>query len=265
MRIIQQLFIAIVISSFLLACEDKKKGSRVESIQENELSENQTMNNTLENIIAEIDQLTENPSQLAYSMSFSNDVEDIQLEVVFIGDQPKKINERFSHTLDHTYGVRSYYLEDQELIAVKEVKEEMTADSSYHMRETRNQYASGKLTFSETRVATYEEELELYAFEKTQPVHFDFERVMAMLHNTGEYVMSFADIIETPNATYLLFKTQGTPALSTAVMLEYRDSFTDELLGNKKKYVGKKVELEIEMATRDGMTYQAYRSGRFIE
>lgn len=265
MRIIKQLLFIVLTLSILVGCEDKKKNSNVESNLENELSDTNTIDNSLENSIAEIDQLTENPSQVAYSMSFTNDIEDIQIEVLFIGDQPLKINERFTHTLDHTYGVRTYYLSGQELIATKEVKEEMAADSTFHMRETRNQYVGGKLTYGETRIATYEEELELYAFEKMQPVEYDFERVMAMLKNTGEYVMSFADIIETPNATYLLLKTQGSPALSSAVMLEYRDAFTDQLLANKKKFVGKKVDLEIEMTTRDGMTYQAYRSGRFIE
>jgi hypothetical protein len=266
MHIVKHLILALISLSLLTACEDKKKNSEVvESNQKSEVAQNSMKDNSLTNIITEIDELTETPSQVAYSMSFSNDIEDIQIEVLFVGDTPAKINERFSYAAYNTYGIRSYYLQENKLIASKEVKEEMGSDSSYFMRETRIQYENGQPILSQTRVATYEEELDGYTFKPVEPAFHDFERVMAMLNNTGEFVMSFTDIIETPNATYLLLKTQGSPALSSAVMLEYRDSFTDLLLSNKKKYKGKKVDLEIEMATRDGMTYQAYRSGRFLE
>ncbi len=261
-------YLFFILSLLLIACEDKKK-STDESIitSEEPVAENMDLSSEddVNYWVSEIDAEAEVSSEVSYSFQFSNETEEVYILVYHINGLPVRIDEKFSNYVSKTYGTRSYYLQNDQLVFSKEVKEEILADSTYQMRETVSYYSNSKVTKSGTRVAPYEEELIYEEFASINPTVHPFEEAIEILNNTGKYEIRFSDIIETSNATFLVLATNTDSKLSTTVMLEYRDEFTDQLLADKKKFKGKKVEIAFEMVTSEGMTYQAYRGGKLVD
>jgi len=258
----------ILVLSFILfiACEDKKKSiDETNSINEDSISDNMDLSSEDEvnYWISEIDAEVDNSPIISYSFQFSNEAEEVYVLVYHINGLPVRIDEKFSNYVNKTYGTRSYYLQNDQLVFSKEVKEEVLPDFTYQMRETISYYSNSKVKNSGTRVAPYEEELIYEEFTSIEPTSHPFDEALEILNNTGKYEISFSDIIETNNATFLVLAAKTDNKMTTTVMLEYRDEFTNQLLANKKKFKGKKVDISFEMVTTDGMTYQAYRGGKF--
>lgn len=258
----------LILSLLLFACEDKKK-STDESIVtiEEPIADNMNLSSEDEvnYWVSEIDAEAEVSSEVSYSFQFSNETEEVYILVYHINGLPVRIDEKFSNYVSKTYGTRSYYLQNDQLVFSREVKEEVLADSTYQMRETVSYYSNSLVTKSATRVATYEEELIYEEFTTINPKVHPFEEAIEILNNTGKYEIHFSDIIETSNATFLVLSTNTDKKMTTTVMLEYRDDFANQLLTDKKKFKGKKVEIAFEMVTSEGMTYQAYRGGKLVD
>lgn len=253
-----------------VSCEDKKKTKTDDSVvgHEEQISKNQDLNgeDEINYWISEVDAEVENSAEVSYSLQFSNETEEVQVLVYHLNGIPVKLEEKFISYVNKTYGTRSYYLQNDQLVLSKEVKEEVLADSTYQMRETVSYYSNSIVKKSNTRSAPYEEDLIYEEFEPIELVTHPFDEALTILNNSGGYQVYFSDIMETSNATFLVLAT-NTPdkKMTTALMLEYRDEFANQILANKKKFKGKKVEISFEMVTSEGMTYQAYRGGKFVE
>ena len=259
----------LTLAIYLSACEDKKmKQDAAEVTQHAKDSGEQSISATEEQIIywvTEIDEEAEKSVDIAYSLQLSNEREEVQAYIYHVNGIPTRIEEKYSDYIHKTYGTRYYYLQNDELILSKEIKDEVLSDSTYQMRETVTFYSDSKPTKSTTRTAAYEEELLLMSFTEIPLQPHPFNEVIEIINNTGDYRLSFSDIIETEHSTFIIFATKSAKKYTTALMVEYRDDFANQLLSNKKKYKGKLVEVDFELVTDNGMTFQAYRGGKFID
>jgi len=262
--------IPVLILFFLFSsCEDKKRAVHNATSQDTTAPENQESGSTstedydLNLWVSEIDAEIENEEKAAYSLQFSNEQEEVQAILYYVGETPSRLDEKFSDYVTKTYGKRSYYLMNEQLVVSKEVKEELLPDSTYQMRETITFYENGMAKKSQTKVAPYEEELIYSDYTEIPVTAHPFKNTLDVLNREGDYETYFLDLVETSTSTFILLSNRQSPKKTTALMLEYRDSFANELLQNKKKYIGKKVEVEFEIASNQGMTYQAYRGGKF--
>lgn len=262
--------IPVLILFFLFSsCEDKKRAVHNATSQDTTAPENHESGSTstedydLNLWVSEIDAEIENEEKAAYSLQFSNEQEEVQAILYYVGETPSRLDEKFSDYVTKTYGKRSYYLMNEQLVVSKEVKEELLPDSTYQMRETITFYENGMAKKSQTKVAPYEEELIYSDYTEIPVTAHPFKNTLDVLNREGDYETYFLDLVETSTSTFILLSNRQSPKKTTALMLEYRDSFANELLQNKKKYIGKKVEVEFEIASNQGMTYQAYRGGKF--
>lgn len=212
-----------------------------------------------------VDQQVNDVGKVIPSLSFSNDDESFQVNVFTLQNLPVKIEEHFMSNRDNVSGIRTFYLNQDTLVLVKELRDELFPDGSFQMRETQTFYERGKAVRTIERVAPYQEDLPYATFQDVNLRDISMANAKQILSTSGSYQTNYLGYLEAAGSTFLLLGDSAPNGFTTALLLEYRDPFVKMLLDQKEKYKGKRLQVEFETVSYEGVEYQAYRKGKVQE
>jgi hypothetical protein len=199
------------------------------------------------------------------SLSFSNDDENYKVVLYTLQNLPVKVEEHFMSNSKNSSGIRTFYLKNDTLLMTKELRDELFPDGSFQMRETQLFYEKGKLVKTIERSALYEEDLQFAAFKESNSKEINMDNARQILSLSGPYQTNYLGHLEAAGSTFLLLGDAAPTGFTTALLLEYRDPFVKMLLDQKEKFKGKRLQVEFEVVSYEGVEYQAYRSGKLVE
>lgn len=257
--------LAIVSVISLSSCEDKTKPD------ENEEKKFLTAGNAnlaepeIDAYVAKIDALPEENMPYLSSLHYSNDMEDLQVRAYIQDSSVVKIVEIYNYKPKGIFGRRSYYIGENGLVFVRQIQQEPYQDSSAIMHEIISYYKKGEVIKSANRFADFEEDLVLEQFSKCPNTTMPFDDVNKMMNREGRFTTNFLGFIQSGNFTFLWIGENDKAGLTTTLLIDLQDQFIAALIKNPEKYKGRHIDVNFEHSTMQGITYQMYRGGMFVE
>jgi hypothetical protein len=261
------IFVYMILAAGIVGCKDK-------SLSNPDTSDEQKSTATIdlssvESLVAYSEQLDEKLAKNGTAMpslSFSNDDESFRVVLHTLQNVPVKMEEHFmSNRKVTSSGIRTFYISNDSIIMAKELREEMFADGSFQMVEMHTFYKNGKTFKTIERSALYQEELPNSPFREITVTDIPVTNAKQILSLTGPYQTNYLGSLEAAGSTFLLLGDPSPNGFTTALLLEFRDPFVKMLLDQKDKYKGKRLQIEFETVTYEGVEYQAYRKGKLAE
>jgi hypothetical protein len=258
------LTVAIVLIG-LSSCQDKTKSSK-ESEKKSLTIGNSTISEpAIDNYVQQIDAIPEEEMPYLSSLHYLNDYEDIQVKAFLKDSVVVKIVEGFIDNTNHTFGRRIYYMQDDNLVFVREIIQEPTADSMGQMRETISYYKNGHVSKSAEKTANFEEDLDATNFISCAKKQMPFDNLVALMNREGKYTTNFLGFIKAGDFQFLWLGENDKEGLTTTLLIDYQDKFIADLLKDPTKNLGKHMDVNFEPSTIQGITYQVYRGGSFTK
>lgn len=183
----------------------------------------------------------------------------------YINETLVKVQENYKDGHDGNGGVKVFYFNGpDELIAVLHNYEDWSDPEIVVYTEKRTYYENGKAVETQLRLSDYYEDLENTAFEVVRNESYDTEVVLNLVNETGRFKPHFGGVIKTGEGqVYLVL---GEPNVDvgyfSAVMVNDKDDFVDDLLKNEDKYMNQALHVDFYVTTGQVKT-QIYQSGRW--
>jgi hypothetical protein len=260
------IFVYMILAAVIVGCKDKSL-SNPETTNEQENAATIDLS-SVESLVAYSEQLDEKLAENGIAMpslSFSNDDESFRVVLHTLQNVPVKLEEHFMSNQVTSSGIRTFYLSNDSVILAKELREEMFPDGSFQMVEMHTFYTNGKAIKTIERSAIYQEELPNSPFREITMKDISVTNAKQILSLTGPYQTNYLGSLEAAGSTFLLLGDPAPNGFTTALLLEFRDPFVKMLLDQKDKYKGKRLQIEFEIVTHEGVEYQAYRKGKLAE
>lgn len=261
------LLYSIILSILLYSCEDKSRtinSSQTNIEDEKPNTHHQTENWHIENYVESIEKDIKN-FETTSSFLFSNETNEVSVTAYLNDGIVVKLEEKFQEFVKNTYGTRSYYIKDNELLFSKEIQEILLIDGNYEMCEIITYYKNSVPKTSYTRKAAFEEDLDYQKYDEIPAIEHPYTQAVNIITAQENYSIYFHDIISSGNTFFIVLKTKHDSPYKTTLKIEYEDEVTKELKNNKQKHKNKRVEMRFERVIRNGMSYQAYRGGEIID
>ena len=264
-KFITPLLIVTTVIIGLSSCKDKTKS--VETPEKKSLTiGNSTISEpAIDNYVQMIDAIPEEEMPYMASLHYLNDYEDVQVKAFLKDSAVVKIVESFIDNTNNTFGRRIYYMQNDNLVFVKELKQEPTADSIGQMHETISYYKNGDVSKSAEKTAKFEEDLDATYYVSCKKKIMPFDNLVALMNREGKYTTNYLGFIKAGDFQFLWLGENDKDGLTTTLMIDFQDKFIADLLKNPTKNLGKHMDVDFEPSTIQGITYQVYRGGSFTK
>lgn len=183
----------------------------------------------------------------------------------YLNDTLVKVQENYKNGHEGNGGVRVYYFDgEDDLIAVLHNYEDWSDPEIVVYTEKRSFYENGNPVQTQLRASDFYEDLENTPFEVVRNEQHDTKTVLNLVNETGLFQPHFGGVIKTNEEQ--LYLVLGEPNVDvgyfSAVMVNEKDDFIDDLLKNKEKYMNQPLHVDFYVTTGQVKT-QIYQSGRW--
>lgn len=163
---------------------------------------------------------------------------------------------------DNNHREKRYYLKNGNLVLYTE-KNSIRKHDTIHYSEARAFFRNGIQFAADAKSATDKELLSITHFQKSKPITVDvykaLHRYEDALTQTGQFDLTFEEIIEYPKAIYIVLAHQDLNPYRSSLLIRKQDNFIRELINNPVSYRGRKVKMDWEKKDRE----YVYVSGGF--
>lgn len=249
----------------LSSCKDKTKTTEEPRKKSFSIGNSTISEPAIDKYVQQIDAIPEKEMPYMASLHYLNDYEDTQVKAFLKDSAVVKIEESFIDNTDNTFGRRIYYMQNDNLVFVKELKQEPTADSIGQMRETISYYKNGEVSKSAEKTAKFEEDLDATNYVSCKKKMMPFDNLIALMNREGKYTTNYLGFIKAGDFQFLWLGENDKDGLTTTLMIDFQDKFITDLLKNPTKNIGKHMDVDFEPSTIQGITYQVYRGGSFTK
>lgn len=93
------------------------------------------------------------------------------------------------------------------------------------------------------------------------------DRIFRAINNEGEFALTFQGIIHSDKGEldYLLVGSPEKDGFTTALQIEKRDRFMNDIYAHEKEYVGRKMRISFRRNTEGNFSYQSFVAAEWIE
>ncbi|HLV42676.1 MAG TPA: hypothetical protein VKY37_10375 [Brumimicrobium sp.] len=252
------ILVFILFTSLIFSCTQKEKAN--EETEETKTSEDAPDNASVfmqysnAKKMKEIDDRivsSQRVESLSWEKQTANHGSEFIEVVAYLNEDgfPMKITEYFVEGNFQPSGQRHYYLENKKLIAFQE-NSDIWVDSNFTKYvEKRTVYNDSKPVISQLRSANEFTEIKDSMWKIIPEEHHSLERVNKILTGTGEFETHFISVIKGESLFLLLGenKTQKEERYTTALRVDEKSPFIEDLLNNLEKYKFKPVIVNFEV------------------
>ncbi|MBW7868059.1 MAG: hypothetical protein H3C31_07035 [Brumimicrobium sp.] len=162
---------------------------------------------------------------------------------------PIKINEYFRDGEGQPEGTRIYYLENNKIIAFLEKKDIWVDEYNTQYIEKRTVFENGESVLTQERSSSYYESIQDSIWKKIPTESHSLEKVEQILSGTGRFQTHFISIVKGDQLFLLLGenKPETMNRYTTAVMVEQKTPFIEDLLKNLDKYKFRPVNISFKV------------------
>jgi len=264
-RFITPLLAVAIVLIGLSSCKDKTKAAEEPEKKSLTIGNSTISEPAIDNYVQKIDAIPEEEMPYMASLHYLNDYEDVQVKAFLEDSAVVKIVESFIDNTNNTFGRRIYYMQNDNLVFVRELKQEPTADSIGQMHETISYYKNGDVSKSAEKTAKFEEDLDTTNYVSCKKRTMPFDNLVALMNREGKYTTNYLGFIKAGDFQFLWLGENDKDGLTTTLMIDLQDKFIADLLKNPTKNLGKHMDVDFEPSTIQGITYQMYRGGSFTK
>lgn len=250
MKYIIYLFVAFPL---FFSCEQKTKANskNTEQIQNHDTVDvkqvypGQSKMEEINSIIGELEEV--------HSLRWEKSLEDQTLftEVIAYLNQdgdPQKIIELYSNGNYQDQGERHFYLENGKLIAFEDKKDAWLDSNTFVYEETQTFYNENEPVMTRKRSGASVAEIEQSEWKAIRPESHTLTKVNKILSGTGAFQTHFISIIESQSGLFLLLgENKETDRYLTAVRVDERTPFIDDLLSNLEEYKYRPIDIQFKI------------------
>lgn len=167
-----------------------------------------------------------------------------------------KVEERYVDIDRGTYGTNLFYIHNGKKYASKERFEEKSGGQTYFVERVSFYDEKEKVTNTKIRKAEFEEDLDSKIFEQVDLLDCPITRAMNAINQEGDFETRFQGFVHSGNDNFITVGKSEDGYVS-ALMMQYKSTFTDKLIKNQEASIGKKLDLEFQkMVDENGFEFQ---------
>jgi hypothetical protein len=158
---------------------------------------------------------------------------------------PVKIIEEYDNGNYQNQGERSYYLENNEIIAFEENRDVWIDSTDFLYEEIRSFYDNKEPVKNEKRSASSVSDIENTKWTRIRPEKHSLTKIENILSGKGRFETHFISVIDISSGLFLLLgEPKDENRYQTAVRVDEKTPFLEDLLNNLEKYKFRPIEIQ---------------------
>jgi hypothetical protein len=245
----------LILSLFIIvvSCQQKTKTSSESRTEEKVTSTNEVEKDTIlpsQQKMDEINEMIEGLSpvrSLRWEKISENGQQSFTSVSAYLNDDgiPVKIIEEYDNGNYQNQGERTFYLENNEIIAFEENRDVWIDSTDFLYEEIRSFYDNKEPVKNEKRSASSVSEIENKKWNRIRPEKHSLTKIENILSGKGRFATHFISVIDISSGLFLLLgEAKNEDRYQTAVRVDKKTPFIEDLLNNLDKYKFKPIDIQ---------------------
>ena len=248
--------ILLSLLTLISSCQQKTKSSSENKAQEKTTEVVETEKDTIlpsQQKMDEINQIVEGLSpvrSLRWEKISENGQQSFTSVSAYLNDDgiPIKIIEEYDNGNYQNQGERSFYLESNQIIAFEENRDVWIDSTDFLYEEIRSFYDNKEPVKNEKRSASSVSEIENKKWNRIRPEKHSLTKIENILSGKGQFATHFISVIDISSGLFLLLgEPKDKNRYQTAVRVDEKTPFIEDLLNNLDEYKFKPIEIQFTL------------------
>ena len=248
--------ILLSLLTLISSCQQKTKSSSENKAQEKTTEVVETEKDTIlpsQQKMDEINQIVEGLSpvrSLRWEKISENGQQSFTSVSAYLNDDgiPVKIIEEYDNGNYQNQGERAYYLENNQIIAFEENRDVWIDSTDFLYEEIRSFYDNKEPVKNEKRSASSVSEIENKKWNRIRPEKHSLTKIENILSGKGQFATHFISVIDISSGLFLLLgEPKDKNRYQTAVRVDEKTPFIEDLLNNLDEYKFKPIEIQFTL------------------